>query len=101
VGAGDASPPARDGSAAVPPDTIVLRVGGHSGVNSLKSDANAAVARLAAALAHELNGRQNIEKLPFDVAPGGSLTARPQGAESVKTDFSVTVAVPANPEHAS
>jgi hypothetical protein len=101
LGAGDSSPLPPDASAAVPPDTILLRVGGHSGANLLKSDANAAVAKLAAALAHELNGRQNIEKLPFDVAPGGSLAARPQGVEGVKTDFSVTVAVPAHPEHAS
>src|SRR6202022_4317250 len=79
--AGDATPPPPDGSATVSPNTIVLRVGGHSGPNLLKSDANAAVAGLAAALAHELNGRQAIEKLPFDVAPGGTITARPKGVD--------------------
>jgi hypothetical protein len=76
-------------------------VGGYSGANLLKSDANAAVAGLAAALAREFNGRQAIEKLPFDVAPGGTLAARPQGVEGAKPEFSVTVTIPVNPEHAS
>jgi len=78
-----------------------LRVGGHSGANLLKSDANAAVAGLAAALAHELKGRQAIEKLPFDVAPGGTLTARPKGADAAKTEFSVTVTIPVTLQQAS
>jgi hypothetical protein len=99
VGASDAPPP--DVTATAASDTIVLRVGGHSGANLLKSDANAAVAGLAAALAHELNGRQAIEKLPFDVAPGGTLAARPKGDDAAKTEFSVTVTIPVNPEHAS
>jgi len=67
----------------------------------LKSNANAAVAGLAAALAHELNGQQSIEKLPFDVAPGGTLAARPKGVDAAKTEFSVTVTIPVNPEHTS
>jgi hypothetical protein len=99
--AGDATPPPPDSSATVSSNTIVLRVGGHSGPNLLKSDANAAVAGLAAALAHELNGRQAIEKLPFDVAPGGTLAARPKEVEAAKPEFSVTVTIPVNPEHAS
>ena len=49
----------------------------------------------------QLNGRQTIEKLPFDVAPGGTLVARPKGADAAKTEFSVTVTVPINAEHAS
>jgi hypothetical protein len=104
---GDAGPPPADGEAAVSSNNIVLRVGGHSGANLLKSDANAAVTGLAAALAHELNGRQAIEKLPFDVAPGGTLTARPKGVDAAKsvdaekTEFSVTVTIPVNPEQAS
>jgi hypothetical protein len=98
---GEASPAPPDGSAAAPSDAIVLRVGGRSGANQLKSNANAAVAGLAAALARELNGRQTIEKLPFDVAPGGTLAARPKGVDAAKTEFSVTVTIPANPEHAS
>jgi hypothetical protein len=97
---GEASPAPPDGSAAVP-DAIVLRVGGRSGANQLKSNANAAVAGLAAALARELNGRPTIEKLPFDVAPGGTLAARPKGVDAAKTEFSVTVTIPVNPEHAS
>jgi hypothetical protein len=101
AGAGDASPPPPDGAGTAVSDTIVLRVGGHSGANLLKSDANAAVAGLAAALALKLNGRQAIEKLPFDVAPGGTLAARPKGGDAAKTEFSVTVTIPANPEPAS
>jgi hypothetical protein len=99
--AGDAGPPPVDGDTPVSSNNIVLRVGGHSGANLLKSDANAAVVGLAAALAHELNGRQAIEKLPFDVAPGGTLSARPKGADAAKTEFSVTVTIPVNPEQAS
>ncbi len=98
---GDAAPPPADGEAAASSNTIVLRVGGRSGANLLKSDANAAVMGLAAALAHSLNGRQTVEKLPFDVAPGGTLAARPKGVDVVKTEFSVTVTIPIDPEHAS
>ena len=99
LNAGDARPSPPEGSAAIS-DNIVLRVAGHSGAKLLKSDANAAVTGLAGALARELNGRQNIEKLPFDVAPGGTLAARPKEVDA-KTDFSVTVTIPANPAHAS
>ena len=90
--AGDAAPSSPDGPATAG-KTIVLRVGGHSRGSSLMSDANAAVVGLAAALAHELNGRQSIEKLPFDIAPGGTLTANPKDAEEAKAEFSVTVAI--------
>ena len=90
-----------EGEVTVSSNTIVLRVGGRSGTNLLKSDANAAVTGLAAALAHELNGRQTVDKLPFDVAPGGTLAARPKGVDAVKTEFSVTVTIPIGPEHAS
>ena len=89
----DPAPPA--------PNTILLHIGGHVGGRPLKSDANVAVAGLAAALARELHGRQSVEKWPFDVAPGGSLAGKPRDAEEVKTDFSVTVAVPADLNHAS
>jgi hypothetical protein len=100
-GAADAGAPPADGTVAVGPDTIVLRVAGHSEASLLKSEANAAVAGLATALGHALNGRQSIEKLPFDVGPGGTLAGKPKdgedaqmGGEGAKTDFSVTVAVP-------
>ncbi|HWJ36151.1 MAG TPA: hypothetical protein VNR70_12835 [Steroidobacteraceae bacterium] len=99
VPAGAASPPA-DGSAASP-NAMVLRVGGHIGANLLKSDANAAVLGLATALARELQGRQSIEKLPFDVTPGGTLAGNPNDRVGAKADFSVTVTVPAVVEHPS
>lgn len=107
-GSADAGTPPADGSVAVASDTIVLRVAGRSGANLLNAEANAAVTGLASALAHELNGRQNIEKLPFDVGPGGTLAGKPKDGEglnkdgeSAKSDFSVTVAVPVNPKRAS
>lgn len=89
---GGGADPAPAGSSAAS-NSIVLRVAGHSDPRLLKSDANAAVAGLAATLAHRLNGRQSIERLPFDVAPGGTLSARPKEA-GAKADFSVTVTVP-------
>jgi hypothetical protein len=100
--AGEAGTPPPDGSAAPSANnTIVLRVGGHVGGRPLKSDANSAVLALAAALAQELHGRQSIEKLPFNVAPGGTLAGRPNDVESATTEFSVSVAVPADTHHAS
>ncbi|MEA3141011.1 MAG: hypothetical protein QOK23_3180 [Gammaproteobacteria bacterium] len=101
VGAGEAAASPPDGSAVVSSDTIVLRVAGHSRVDILKSDANAAVNALAAALAHELMGKQNIEKLPFDIAPGGTLAASPKDVANAKTDFSVIVTIPFVPKHTS
>jgi hypothetical protein len=100
--AGQAATPSPNGSA-VPPanNTIVLRVGGHVGGSPLKSDANSAVVGLAAALAQQLHGRQSIEKLPFDVAPGGTLAGTPNDVGSAKTEFSVTVAVPEDAGNAS
>ncbi len=94
-----ATPP--EGSSIVAADTIVLRVAGRSGANILKSDANSAVTGLAAALARELNGRQNIERLPFDIAPGGTLAARPKDVENTKTEFSVIVTIPRVPKQAT
>jgi hypothetical protein len=83
------------------PNTILVHINGHVGGKPLKSDANATVAQLAEALARELRGRQSVEKWPFDVAADGSLASRPHDTENEKTDFSVTVAVPAEPRHAS
>jgi hypothetical protein len=94
-----------DGQPAAPApaaaSTILLHIGGHIGGKPLKSDANAEVAALAAALARELHGRQSIEKWPYDVAAGGSLASKPHDAEDEKTDFSVSVAVPEDVNHAS
>jgi hypothetical protein len=86
-----AAPP--DGSPTPAPNTFLLRMRGHIGANLLKSDANAAVLGLAAALAQELHGRQSIEKLPFDVTPAGTLAGKPNDGVAEKADFSVTVAV--------
>jgi hypothetical protein len=90
-----------NGAALVATNTIVLRLSGHVGGNLLKSDANAAVLQLAAALARELHGKQSIEKLPFDVGAGGTLISNLKDVAAEKTDFSVTVAVPAVLQHAS
>jgi hypothetical protein len=81
--------------------TILLHIGGRVEGKPLKSDANAEVAALAAALARELHGRESIERWPYDVAAGGSLDSKPHDAEEEKTDFSVTVAVPEDVNHAS
>jgi hypothetical protein len=79
----------------------LLHIGGHIGGKPLKSDANAEVAAMAAALARELHGHQSIERWPYDVAAGGSLASKPHDAEDEKTDFSVIVTVPADVNHAS
>ena len=101
AGAVGPDPAPSDGAVAVTTNTIVLRVAGHSGPNLLKSDANAAVSGLAAALAHRLNCRQNIERLPFDVDPGGTLSGKPKQVDAAKTDFSVTVTIPTDLARAS
>lgn len=82
-------------------NTILLHIGGRVDGKPLKSDANAEVAALAAALARELHGRQSIERWPYDVAAGGSLESKPHDAEDEKTDFSVIVAVPVDDNHVS
>jgi hypothetical protein len=97
----DAPAPPPDGMAAAAPVTFQLRMGGHIGVTLLKSDANAAVLGLAAALAKELHGRQSIEKLPFDVTPAGTLAGKPNDGAAEKADFRVTVTVPADFKPAS
>ena len=94
--AGTPGAPSPDGSPPAP-STFQVRLGGHLGSDLLKSDANAAVLGLAAALAKELRGQQNIEKLPFDVTPAGSLSSQPKDGTVEKTDFIVTVSVPASP----
>jgi hypothetical protein len=82
-------------------NTIFVHIGGHVGGKPLKSDANAAVAQMAAALARELRGRQSVEKWPYDVAADGTLASKLHDADDAKTDFSVTVAVPQDLDHAS
>jgi hypothetical protein len=99
------TPTGADSQLAAPPpaaaNTILLHIGGHIGGKPLKSDANAEVAAMAAALARELHGHQSIERWPYDVAAGGSLASKPHDAEDEKTDFSVIVTVPADVNHAS
>jgi hypothetical protein len=79
---------------AAAPKIILVRLGGHMDPHLLKADANAAVAQLATAAGHQLNGQGSVEKLPFDVAPEGVLTGNPHDAMPTKPPFSVTVAVP-------
>jgi hypothetical protein len=95
---GSVQPPSNSAAAA---NSIVVHIGGHIGGKPLKSDANAAVAHLAAALARELHGHLDVERWPYDVSAGGTLASKPHDSEDEKTDFSVTVAVPADPNHAS
>jgi hypothetical protein len=90
-----------EGVPSAAPNSLVLRLSGHTGANLSKSDANAAVMQLAAALAKELHGRESIEKLPFDVAPGGTLSGTLKEGAAATTDFRVAVTVPAAAEHAS
>ncbi len=90
-----------EGVPSAAPNSLVLRLSGHTGANLSKSDANAAVMQLAVALAKELHGRESIEKLPFDVAPGGTLTGTLKEGAAATTDFRVAVTVPAAAEHAS
>lgn len=90
-----------EGVPSAAPNSLVLRLSGRTGANLSKSDANAAVMQLAAALAKELHGRESIEKLPFDVAPGGTLTGTLKEGTAATADFRVAVTVPAAAEHAS
>ncbi len=81
------------------PGAILVRVGGHINAHLHKAGSNAAVAGLAAAIGRQLGGAGNIEKLPFDVAPEGSLSSKPNDSAAAQPQFSVTatVAVGAKP----
>jgi hypothetical protein len=87
------------GAAPAPPGSILVRVGGHIHAHLHKAESNAAVAGLAAAIGRQLGGAGNVEKLPFDVAPEGSLTSKPSDGAAAQPQFSVTatVAVGAKP----
>jgi hypothetical protein len=90
-----AAPASAPGDSAAPlPRMILVRLGGRMDPHMLKADANAAVAQLAAAAGHQLNGQGRVEKLPFDVAPEGVLTGNPHDAMPTRPQFSVTVTVP-------
>lgn len=76
-----------------PPGSILVRVGGHIHAHLHKAASNAAVAGLAAAIGRRLGGAGNVEKLPFDVAPEGSLTSKPGDGAAAQPQFSVTATV--------
>jgi hypothetical protein len=77
-----------------PPRSILVRVGGHTSAHLRKAESNAAVAGLAAAIGRQLGGAGTVEKLPFDVAPEGSLTNKPNDGAAAQPQFSVTATVP-------
>jgi hypothetical protein len=85
------------GAAVVPalPNSILVRVGGHVTARIPKADSNAAVSALAAAIGRQLGGAGRIEKLPYDVAPEGSLISKPHDAAAAQPQFAVTVTVAA------
>jgi hypothetical protein len=87
------------GAAPAPPGSILIRVGGHVHAHLHKAESNAAVAGLAAAIGRQLGGVGSIEKLPFDVAPEGSLSSKSNDGAAAQPQFSVTatVAVGAKP----
>jgi hypothetical protein len=95
------SAPAADGAAPPPPNAILVRVGGHINAHLLKADANAQVTGLADAVGRQLGGLGSIEKLPFDVAPGGILTSKSNAAVAPKPQFTVTATIPVGPKRRS
>jgi hypothetical protein len=87
------------GASPSPPRSILVRVGGHINAHLHKAESNAAVSGLAAAIGRQLGGAGRVEKLPFDVAPEGSLTSKPNDGAAAQPQFSVaaTVVVGAQP----
>ena len=81
-------------AAPAPPKSILVRVGGHIKAHLPKAESNAAVSALAAAMGLQLGGAGSVEKLPFDVAPEGSLTSKPHDGAAEPPQFSVTATVP-------
>ena len=79
--------------AAPPPKSILVRVGGHLNAPLHKAESNAAVSALAAAIGRQLGGTGSVEKLPFDVAPQGSLTSKTHDGAATQPQFSVTATV--------
>ena len=77
-----------------PPKSILVRVGGHINAHLPKAESNAAVLALAASIGVQLGGAGSIEKLPFDVAPEGSLTSRPHDGAASPPQFGVTATIP-------
>ena len=77
-----------------PPRSILVRLGGHVHAHLAKAESNAAVSALAAAIGRQLGGAGSIEKLPFDVAPEGSLSSKPHDGAAAPPQFSVTAIIP-------
>jgi hypothetical protein len=77
-----------------PPKSILVRVDGHINVHLPKAESNAAVAALAAAIGRQLGGVGAVERLPFDVAPEGSLTSKPRDGAAAPPQFAVTATIP-------
>jgi hypothetical protein len=75
--------------------SILIRVGGHVNTQLPKAKANAAVAAFAAAMGRQLGGADNVEKLPFDVGPEGSLTSKPHDDAASPPQFIVNATIPA------
>lgn len=84
-------------NAAPPPPAskaILVRLAGHIHAPLPKAESNAAVSALAAALGVQLGGTGGVERLPFDVAPEGSLTGKPGDGAASPPQFSVTATIP-------
>jgi hypothetical protein len=94
--AGPAASPASSSPspAPSPAKSILVRVGGHISAHQPKAESNAAVLALAAAIGRQLAGAGSVEKLPFDVAPEGSLTSKPHDGAASPPQFSVSATIP-------
>jgi hypothetical protein len=80
--------------ASAPPKSILVRVGGHINAHLPKAESNAAVSALATTVGRQLGGAGSVEKLPFDVAPEGSLTSKPHDGAAEPPHFAVTATIP-------
>jgi hypothetical protein len=94
--AGPAASPASSSPSPAPSlaKSILVRVGGHISAHQPKAESNAAVLALAAAIGRQLAGAGSVEKLPFDVAPEGSLTSKPHDGAASPPQFSVSATIP-------
>jgi hypothetical protein len=81
-------------AAPAPPKSILVRLGGHINAHLPKAESNAAVSALAAAIGRQLGGAGSVERLPFDVAPEGSLTGKPHDGAATPPQFSVAATIP-------
>ena len=89
-----AAPAASAAPAPAAPKSILVRLGGHVNAHLPKAESNAAVSALATAMGRQLGGVAGVEKLPFDVAPEGSLSSKPHDGAAAQPQFSVTAMIP-------